>query len=68
MQRERQQEQVEHDISMEENAGPLMINKLEVNLSCIKILIVIYESEWMVLKIMQVFDRNTIKSVFYLTS
>ena len=30
MQRERQQEQVEHDESMEENVGPLPINKLEV--------------------------------------
>ncbi|KAM7436820.1 recombinase rad51 [Porites harrisoni] len=29
MQRERQQEQVEHDESMEENVGPLPINKLE---------------------------------------
>lgn len=32
MQRERQQEQVEHDESMEENVGPLPINKLEVTL------------------------------------
>jgi len=33
MQRERQQEKiVEHDASMEENAGPLLISKLEVNL------------------------------------
>ena len=64
MQRERQQEQVEHDASMEENAGPLMINKLEVNLSCIKILTVTYESQWMVLKTMQGFDRATIKSSF----
>lgn len=30
MQRERQQEQVEHDESMEENVGPLPISKLEV--------------------------------------
>lgn len=30
MQRERQHEQVEHDESMEENVGPLPINKLEV--------------------------------------
>ena len=59
MQRERQQEQVEHDISTEENAGPLMINKLEVNLSCIKILILTYESECMALKTMLVFDSDT---------
>ena len=32
MQRERQKEQVEHDESMEENVGPLPINKLEVTL------------------------------------
>lgn len=30
MQREKEQEQVEQDVSMEENAGPLLINKLEV--------------------------------------
>jgi len=31
MQRERQEE-IENEVSMEENAGPLLINKLEVQL------------------------------------
>lgn len=39
MQRERQQEQAEHEVSMEENAGPLLISKLEVNLDKTRIFI-----------------------------